>query len=91
MRGFLFSMEALAAAAVIILAIGVLAYSSSLGAAKANNTEIQGQAQEKMGLYFNDPLSSPNPLAKEQYCIKMTDYNYITKTLMDKNSCWWPK
>jgi len=71
MKGFIFSIEALAAISIVMLALGIFAYSASLSQEKTNNTQIQSQADKQMMLYFNETANTPNPTAKEQYCTKI--------------------
>ena len=90
MKGFMFSIEALFAVAIVILAIGVFAYGAASNEMTSNNTQIQSQAQGQMMLYLNW-VESPSSTAKEQYCENITYYDFSTNLLKDKASCWWIK
>ena len=85
----MFSIEAIASMALVILALGIFAYSSTIVPVEAKNMLIQSQAQAKMIVYFKIPFSTANPDVKEQYCEKAVTYVYATKTLLDNNACWW--
>ena len=87
MKGFMFSIEALSAAAIVILALGIFSYSTSLNEPIINNKEIQTQSQTEMTLYFNLPSITSTTTANEQYCKKIITYSNNTNTLIEKNYC----
>ena len=73
-KGFMFSIEALCAVSIILLALGIFAYSTTTNETKTNNTQIKLQAEKQMVLYFNRTADAQNGTAKEQYCTKIVTY-----------------
>jgi|GEM_PF-1609672 len=91
MKGFIFSIEAIAALVIVITIMGTLFFATGNYIQKTNTLEIQAQSQEASTLYFNLPGESVSTNTQQQYCAKITTYVPDTKVLSDKIICRWIK
>lgn len=87
MRGFMFSIEAMSAVAIIIIALGIFAYSTGTSHNPLHNKEIEAQSESTMGMYFNLPAVASNPSSLEQNCTQIVKYNYTSMSITSKNFC----
>ncbi|VVB74285.1 Uncharacterised protein [uncultured archaeon] len=91
MKGFIFSIEAIAALMIVLTIMGTLYFSTGNYMQKTNTLELQAQSQEASALYFNLPGQAVISNTQQQYCSKITVYVPDTKALSDKILCRWIK
>jgi hypothetical protein len=86
MKGFMFSIEALATMAVILLTLSFY-YVAETPNNETQKLELQHQSDKAMMIYFNEKTSTPNADTNQQYCGKINYYNPIKKKTEEKQTC----
>ncbi len=91
MKGFIFSIEAIATLMIVLTILSTLYFSTGNYIQKTNALQIQAQSQEAAALYFNLPGQVVTSDTQQQYCSKITIYVPATKVFSDKIICRWIK
>jgi len=91
MKGFIFSIEAVMALAIVLIVLGTFYFSTGNYIPRTNTLQIQMQSDEATALYFNEPGQSPQIDANQQYCAKISVYVPASKSFSDKTLCRWAK
>ena len=91
MKGFIFSIEAIAVLSILLVVLGMLYFSTASYVQKTGTLQIQAQSDEAAALYFNKPGQTASTDAQQQYCAKITVYVPGAKVFSDKTLCRWMK
>jgi len=86
MKGFIFSVEMIAALSLVALVIGII-FLSTQTPVKTEYLTDRGSAQ--MMFYFNESEHESSPFAEFQRCEKVIYYNQNTFEFEEKQFCWW--
>jgi hypothetical protein len=87
MKGFMFSIEALMAVSIVIMATTMIWYSTTLVEQETNNIYLEQQSQKILTIYFNLPSQQSNPNNYLQYCGESIQYSSETKEFFEKTIC----
>ena len=87
MRGFIFSLEALATIAIVLLVCSIFFYTQTNQNQSTTHLEIKNQSTAATSIYFNLPEKLQDPNAETQYCTKITNYYAEQKQLFEKTIC----
>jgi len=82
-KGIIFTIEAIIAIAIIMIAIGALVNTNPERLEELNLTKITISA----GTALNFGESYIEEAKENYYCVKTTDYNLFSKTYLERKAC----